>query len=80
MCSYVSGLGELTRYSNPIEINSMQLNPSWVGNMSSTIQEISLILWNAKVYNQIYKSLPTVPSLSQINPFHSPTQFLKNPF
>ena len=58
----------------------MQRSLSWVDNMFSASQEISLILWNAEGHNRNDKSPPTVPSLSQISPFHPPIQLLENKF
>jgi len=51
---------------------------SWEANGFSASQEIPLTLWNPKVHCRVYKSLPHVPVLSQINPVHAPPfHFLK---
>jgi len=51
---------------------SMEQSPSWDANRFSASQEIPRILWNLKVLCHIYKCLPPVPSLSQINKVHAP--------
>ena len=50
----------------------MEQSPSWNDNWFSASQEIPCIVWNLKVHYHIYKCLPPVPVLSQINPVHPP--------
>ena len=57
---------------------SMERSPSWEANRFSASQEIPHILRNPKVHYCIYKHLPPLSVLSQINPVHTPpTHFLK---
>jgi len=51
----------------------MEQSPSWEANWSAASQEIPRILWNPKVHHRIRKRTPTVPILSQLHPFHTPT-------
>ena len=49
---------------------------SWEADPFSSSQEIPRILWNPKIYYGIRNVCP-LPALSQINPFHAPSHFLK---
>jgi hypothetical protein len=40
-------------------------------------QTISHLVWNLRVHNHIYKSLPWDPTLSQMNPVHTLTPYYK---
>ena len=55
----------------------MEQNPSWEANWFSSSQEIPCSFWG-KVHYHVYKCLPPVPILSQINPVHAqPSHYLK---
>ena len=55
----------------------MEQSPSWEANQFSASHEIPSILWNPKVHYRFYKSPPPICILSQINPVHGPSHFLK---
>ena len=52
--------------------HSMQHSPSWEANRFSTSQEIPHNLCNPKVHYRIFKSPPSLPIMSHINPVHAP--------
>ena len=55
----------------------MKQSPSWEASRFSAVQEIPHMLWNRKIHYRIHKSPPRAPILSQINPAHTPSHFLR---
>jgi len=51
----------------------MEQSPSWEANWFSASQEIPRISWDPKIHYCIHKFLPSVPILSQLDPFYIPT-------
>ena len=55
----------------------MEQRPSWTANRFPASRDIFLLFWNQRVYYCVYRCPPTVPILSQINPVHDLSYFLK---
>jgi len=53
----------------------MEQSPSWETNWFSASQEIPRISWNPKVHYCIHKWPTPVPTLSQLDPVHTPTSY-----
>ena len=49
----------------------MEQSPSWEANWFAASQEIPCILWNLKVHYCVHKCQSPVPTLSQLDPFHT---------
>ena len=56
----------------------MQQSPSGEANRFSASQETPHILWNLKVHYRIHKCKPPVPTLSELDPVHTPTSYFLN--
>ena len=54
----------------------MEQRPSLEANNSSDTQEITRILWKAKVHYRFHNSKPLAPDMSQINPLRVLLNFL----
>jgi hypothetical protein len=56
--------------------NSMELSSTQEPTSCATTQKLPNMLWNPKVHNHIYKSLPLVTILSQTNSGHATPSYL----
>jgi hypothetical protein len=50
----------------------MEQSPRLEANRYSASQDIPLIVWNPMVHYRVYKCLPPVLNLRQVNPVHVP--------
>ena len=73
-------VGEILAVYWKDQTSFMKQNLSWETNSFSASQAIPRILWKLKVHYRIYRGLPPVLNLSQINPDYVPIPLLKDPF
>ena len=67
-----------TKIDKVVLANCTEHSPAWEAKRLSSSQETTLsFLWNVKVHYRIHKIPPPVPIISQINPAHAPSHFLK---
>jgi hypothetical protein len=56
----------------------MEQCSSWEATCRSAIEEICRLLWNLNVDHSVYKSPPLVPTVNQMNYFHTLRPFFFN--